>query len=224
MAGLHGTVTSIDPLNRRMRRITISATELRGQPWTPGQQVRVHTADGHGPRRTYSIYAYRDDSIELCVLDHGVDGPGGAWARRIAVGQPVNFSRPEGSFVLRHPAPYHLFVGEETASVAFGAMLRALPADAGVFGVVEVDTPDDRIPLPESITWTYRAGTPAASSESLVDAVRALKLPDAAGIAYLAGEAKTIQMVRKHLVKDRNWPKRDVLTKPFWTPGRTGLD
>jgi NADPH-dependent ferric siderophore reductase len=225
MAGLHGTVTSIDLASRRMRRITISATELRGQRWTPGQQVRVRTGDdGRGPKRSYSIYAYAEDSIQLCVLEHGEGGPGSAWSRRIAVGHPVNFSRPEGSFVLRDPAPYHVFVGEETASVAFAAMLRALPPNAQVFGVVEVDTPDDRITLPSSITWAYRAGTSAASSESLVDAVRELKLPDRPGIAYVAGEARSIQLVRRQLVKERNWPRRNVITKPFWTPGRTGMD
>ena len=36
-----------------------------------------------------------------------------------------------------------------------------------------------------------RAGASAASSETLLDAVRALKLPDEPGIAYLAGEART---------------------------------
>lgn len=225
MAGLHGTVTAIDLVSRRMRKIRISATELRGQSWTPGQQVRVRTGgDGHGPRRSYSIYAYEDDSIELCVLDHGEDGPGGVWARALKVGQPVNFSRPEGSFVLRQPAPYHLFVGEETASIPFAAMLRALPSGANAFGVIEVDTPDDRIAMPDSITWTYRAGGTAASSESLVTALRELKLPGEPGIAYVAGEASTIQMVRKHLVKDRDWPRRNVVTKPFWTPGRRGMD
>jgi NADPH-dependent ferric siderophore reductase len=228
MAGLHGTVTSIDLVGTRLRRITISATELRGQPWTPGQQVRVRTGDpktgDRGPKRSYSVYAYDGDSIELCIVDHGEDGPGTAWARRIAVGEPVDLSRPEGSFVLRQGAPYHLFAGDETASVPFAAMLRALPAKASVFGVVEVDGPEDRLPLPDSITWAYRAGASAAASESLVAAVRELTLPDEPGIAYLAGEARTIQLVRKHLVKDRNWSKRNVVTKPFWTPGRRGMD
>lgn len=224
MSSLHGTVTSIDQIAERMRRIIVSATELRGQPWKPGQQVRVRTEDRHGPRRTYSVYAYAEDSIELCVLDHGGTGPGSKWGRRLKVGDPVNLSRPEGSFVLRGSAPYHLFVGEETASVAFAAMLRALPAEARVFGVVEVDTPQDRIPLPDAITWAHRAGASAAASETLVDAVRALKLPDEPGIAYVGGEARTIQMVRKLLVKERDWPKRNVVTKPFWTPGKTGLD
>jgi NADPH-dependent ferric siderophore reductase len=224
MAGLHGTVTAIDQIAKRMRHITITATELRGLSWKPGQQVRVRTDDGHGPRRTYSVYAYAEDTIELCVLNHGEKGPGSKWGRKLKVGKAVNLSKPEGSFVLRKPAPYHLFVGEETASVPFAAMLRALPADARAFGVVEVASPEDQIPLPDSITWAYRAGASAVSSQSLVDAVRKLELPDEPGIAYLAGEARTIQMVRKHLVNDRKWAKRNVVTKPFWAPGKRGMD
>jgi Siderophore-interacting protein len=40
--------------------------------------------------------------------------------------------------------------GEKTAAVAFGAMLRALPGDAAIYGVVEVGAPADRLPLPRS--------------------------------------------------------------------------
>jgi NADPH-dependent ferric siderophore reductase len=43
-------------------------------------------------------------------------------------------------------------------------------------------------------------------------------------MAYLAGEARTIQLIRCHLVEERHWPQRNVRTKPFWTPGKKGLD
>jgi hypothetical protein len=26
------------------------------------------------------------------------------------------------------------------------------------------------------------------------------------------------------LVRERGWPRRSVLTKPFWTPGKRGMD
>ncbi len=58
------------------------------------------------------------------MLDHG-DGPGARWARAVRPGQEVLFGKPEGPLVVR-PAPYHVFAGEETASVAFGPMLAAL--------------------------------------------------------------------------------------------------
>jgi NADPH-dependent ferric siderophore reductase len=124
----------------------------------------------------------------------------------------------------------HLFVGEETAQVSYGPMLSALPREARVFGRFEIDRPEDQLeadqkPGPDfDLAWTYREGRSAASSESMVAAVRELDLPSEPGIAYLAGEARTIQMIRHHLMTERQWPRRSVITKPFWTPGRKGLD
>ncbi|GAA4625840.1 hypothetical protein GCM10023196_031590 [Actinoallomurus vinaceus] len=222
---VRGTVEDVDQITRRMRRITVSAS---GLTWTPGQQIRV-AADGLLTRRTYSIWDYDGASLELRVLEHG-EGPGTRWARTVRPGDDVVFGGPEGTFVTR-PSPYHLFVGEETASVAFGPMVRAL-GDAPVYGVIEVDTHQDRIevgalenrlPL-DRLTWRYREGAPAASSATLVAAVRELDLPGEPGTAYVAGEARTVQAVRDHLVRDRGWPRRAVLTKPFWTPGKKGLE
>jgi NADPH-dependent ferric siderophore reductase len=124
------------------------------------------------------------------------------------------------------PAPYHLSAGGETASVTFGAMLRAAGPGEPVYGAVEVAEPEDRLPLPrgEVLTWCRRGGASAASSEILVDAVCRLDLPDEPGFAYVAGEARTVQAVRAHLVRERGWPRRSVQVKPYWTPSRRGMD
>jgi NADPH-dependent ferric siderophore reductase len=144
--------------------------------------------------------------------------------RRIRIEGEVTFSKPQGSFTLRADARYHVFAGDETAAVAFGPMLRALPAEAAAYGAIEVDTADDRLPLAREVQWLYRQGASAASSASLMRGLAALELPDQPGVAYLAGEARTIQMLRQHLVSDRGWPRQAVVTKPFWVPGRRGLD
>jgi NADPH-dependent ferric siderophore reductase len=231
---LSGTITRADPIARRMRRIRIEGDEVSRLAWTPGQHVRVHVLDIREPRnwlrprdmlRAYSVWDY-DGGLELCVLDHGGgdDSPPGArWAREAAVGQRVTFNRPEGSLVLRD-APYHLFAGDETAAVAFGPMLRALPAQAPAYGVIEVDEEDDQLPLGRDVRWLYRHGSPAAASRSLAGGLARLDLPAGPGIAYLAGEARTIQMLRRQLVEERGWPRQAVVTKPFWTPGKRGLE
>jgi NADPH-dependent ferric siderophore reductase len=214
----------------RMRRIRIKGPALTS---VPGQQVRVWVTDPRDPHnwvrpmdflRTYSIWRQDDDGLDLCVFDHGGDGPGERWARTLSVGDPVKFGRPEGSFTLHSENTYHVFAGEETAAVAFGAMLRALPSDVPAYGVIEVDEPADQLPLDREFQWLYRHGRPAASSETLVNGLAELPLPSQAGIAYLAGEARTIQMLRHHLVSERGWPRRSVRTKPFWAPGKRGLD
>ncbi|WP_216899809.1 SIP domain-containing protein, partial [Nocardia alni] len=69
-----------------------------------------------------------------------------------------------------------------------------------------------------------RGADTAAASQTLLSAVRDLDLPPTPGRAYLAGEARTIQLITKHLVQERDWPRRAIRTKPFWTPGKRGMD
>lgn len=233
---VRGRVEHVRPGPGRMRWIRVGG--VPGLDWTPGQQVRVHVADITSARtwvsgavrhalRTYSVWDYDafSGAVELCVMEHEAGGPGTRWARDASPGQEVVFGRPEGTFGLR-PAAYHLFAGEETASVPFGAMLRVTPRGEPVHGVIEISRPEDRLPLPraDELTWRYRGGASAADSAGLVDAVRELKLPAEPGIAYVAGEARTVQAVRAHLVRERGWPRKSVLVKPFWTPGKRGME
>jgi NADPH-dependent ferric siderophore reductase len=231
MFSVLGTVTRIDPVARHMLRIRVEGDDIARLNPVPGQHVRVHVADPLDPRswlrprdilRSYSVWRH-DGAIELCVRSHDTGGPGARWARQLRTGQPVSFGRPEGSFVLRD-GPYHVFAGEETAAVAFGAMLRALPAGAPAYGIVEVDTPADRLPLDRPLHWQYRHGRSAAASATLLDAFRRLDLPSEPGVAYLAGEARTIQLLRQQLTGERGWPRQAIRSKPFWTPGKRGLD
>ena len=226
-----GTVTQIDPIARRTLRIRIEGDDITHLACLPGQHVRVHVADMLEPRswlrprdilRSYSVWQH-DNGIELCVLDHDGDGPGAQWACQLRAGHRVTFSRPEGSFVLREGG-YHVFAGEETAAVAFGAMLRALPPAIPVYGIIEADQPEDRLPLGRELAWQYRKGGPATASQTLLGAFTQLQLPSEPGTAYLAGEARTIQLLRQHLVAERGWPRQAIRTKPFWTPGKRGLD
>jgi NADPH-dependent ferric siderophore reductase len=138
----------------------------------------------------------------------------------------VAFRQPEGNLVL-HPADYHVFIGEETAAVAFGAILRTVPSGVPVFGAVEVAAEADRLALPrgDDLTWSYRGSRPADNSASLLAAARALQLPDPPGFLYLAGEAKTCVAIRRHFIDERGWPaKTSMAVKPFWTPGKRGLE
>lgn len=228
-------VVTVEQRAPRLRHITLAGAALSDLRWLPGQHVRVQVSAGPGvvdwlvgTLRTYTVWNYDGENLELIVFDHGA-GPGAEWARNAQPGDEVMFLGPQGSFTIS-PAAYHLFVGEETGQVAYGPMVRSLPAEAKVVARLEVESPDERLELsaePNSdrdLQWTYRGSRSAAAATTLVEAVHELDLPDEPGIAYLAGEAKTIQLIRRHLVEDRNWPRRSVRTKPFWAPGRKGLD
>jgi NADPH-dependent ferric siderophore reductase len=212
---LHGEVSEIDDVTPRMRRIRISGEPLRDLAYRPGQHVRVRVGElgikgFRDALRTYSVWDHDPDGrLDLCVLDHPASGPGARWAREVHIGQKVALTKPEGRLVLRQDAPYHLFVGDETAAVAFGAMLRALPVSAKVLGVLEGD---NHLPLARDLTWVGRG-----------DLVQSLDLPAEPGVAYIAGEARACQAVRRHFL-ERNWPRKAIIVKAFWAPGKRGLD
>jgi len=220
-----GHITELEDMTPTSRRMRLAGPKLAGLTWEPGSHVRVML--GALTLRTYSVWDADPDRgwVDLVLFDHGTpDSVGRAWAATALVGQYVVAMRDPRAIPVRPDAPWHLFAGEETAAPAFGALMRSLPAEAPVLGVQQADTAHDHLALPRPLTRIERHGASAASSQQLVDAVAALDLPDAPGAAYLLGEARTIQMIRAHLVGDRGWHRRDIVTKPFWTPGRRGLD
>ncbi|WP_406815526.1 siderophore-interacting protein [Mycobacterium sp. M23085] len=236
---LSATVSEIERLTPRMRRIRFSGARLRDLTWTPGQQVRLKVESlreswsrlhPYPVVRTYSIYDADPDlgTLDIVMFDHDGDPqaatPARRWATATSPGDHAHITRPQGDFVIHQDAPYHVFAGEETASVAFAAMLRSMQPTAEVYGVTEAATHTDHLPLARPLSRVERGDAPAANSAVLADAVRTLPLPDYPGVAYLAGEARTIQTLRKILVVERGWDRRQIRTKPFWTPGRSGME
>ncbi len=221
-----GHIDDIEDLTPTSKRIRLKGPKLIGQKWHPGNHVRVRIG-GIVNLRTYSVWDADTEQgwVDLIVFDHGnPDSIAIPWEKAARPGQYVAFMRDPRALPLNPDAPWHLFAGEETAAVGFGTLLRALPGDVPVFGVHQANTEADHIDLPRPLTRITRHGASAASSQQLVDAVTALDLPDPPGAAHLAGEARTIQMIRTHLVNDRGWNRRDIITKPFWTPGKRGMD
>jgi NADPH-dependent ferric siderophore reductase len=228
-------VEAVEPVTPRLRRIRLAGPAVAGRRWTPGLHLRIVVQvprlrdlprDARDVLRSYSIWRYDPSgAVELGVLDHPGAGPGALWARELRPGSVVSFLGPEGRFTVRPDAHHHVFVGDETAAVAFAGMIGTLaPADR-VAGVVQVAGSGDRFAFPrsEDLTWVTR-DTAGPDAEGLVAAVRALSLPAEPGVAYVAGEARSCQAVVGHLVRGRGWPRRAIVVKPFWAPGRRGLD
>jgi NADPH-dependent ferric siderophore reductase len=210
----------------RFRHLRLHAPQLTGISWTPGQQIRVDCgpATARTPLlRTYSVWDHDQDWIELYCLIHG-NSPGSAWASQAAPGLHALITRPKGNFITS-PAACHLFAGDETAAAAFGPMIRALPAEVPVRALIETASPADQLPLTRDATWITRPpGAPPADQSGLLAAITTLQLDGPPGAAYLAGEARTIQALRTELVTRHGWPRRAIRTKPFWTPGKRGLE
>jgi NADPH-dependent ferric siderophore reductase len=233
-------VTEIEQILPRMKRIRLSGSCVATMTWHPGQHLRVNVQREpllpavlrgtiREQLRTYTILAVNRaaGTLDLCVLERDDDTPGRRWLRALSVGDDVAFLGPQGKLVLSDTSSFHLFIGEETAQVAFAPMLDALPSERLVYGVIEVVGPEAHLPMAraDELTWHHRGDAPAVRSPGILDALEHLDLPDEPGTAYVAGEAQTCVAVRQHLIKQRGWPSRGaIIVKPFWTPGKKGLE
>ncbi|MEK3779275.1 siderophore-interacting protein [Paenibacillus sp. FSL R5-0810] len=230
-----GMVSEVEQISSSMLRVRILSSSLGKLSYSPGQHVRIQINDPLSLRgilrpretlRSYTIWEFspQEQAFELRIYLHGEEGIGQNWARNVKAGDPVTFWGPMGDFVIRS-ASYHLFIGEETASIAFGSMIRSLDPKEQIYGILESNSPDDDIPMPRSqeLIRVYRNGASAVASQSLLSAISEIHLPALRGAAYVAGESKTCQMVLQHLVRERGWPRSSIKVKPFWTPGKRGL-
>ncbi|GAB3706848.1 siderophore-interacting protein [Nocardiopsis oceani] len=174
--------------------------------------------------RTYTVRDLEPDRGEFELWVHLFEGEGIGlhWARTVAVGDQVRLWGPQGEPGLRREAAFHLFVGEETGACAFPPLLAALGPDAHTIGVLESDSAGDDVPVSglDRVVRVHRHGASAAASRFLPAAVAELDLPEGPGFAYVAGEARTGQAVRAHLVGERGWPRDTVRVKAFWASGK----
>jgi NADPH-dependent ferric siderophore reductase len=121
---LSAKISEIEQLTPRLRRIRFDGPRLQELKWAPGQHIRLQVnglgesllrLHPHDALRTYSIYDADPDlgTLDIVMLDHGgepdVVTPARRWAGAAAVGDDVQFTRPQGNLVVCHDAPYHVF-------------------------------------------------------------------------------------------------------------------
>jgi NADPH-dependent ferric siderophore reductase len=208
-------------LTSRMRRVTVASDAMRGIAIRPAQDVELLLREPSGRRvkRRYTIRHSRPEhgELDLDVLLHG-DGPGARWGATARAGDEVEFQGPRGKLELTS-AVWHLLVGDESALPAIAAICAALPADEPAYAVIEVDGPDDELPVAAHTRWAHRAGAAAGTPALLAPAVDTLDLPGGAGHGYLLGETRTMVALRARL-EERGLAHDAIFVKGYWNLGR----
>src|SRR5205809_433460 len=173
------------PLSPGMQRLVLTAPELAGLQYRPGQDMMLMVAvDGDRPvRRRYTIRA-RDAGGRLLTLDvvrHG-DGPGERWVAAARPGARIEGIGPRGKIFLA-AADWHLFIGDDSALPAFFAMAGALPAGARALVILEVPGPGGEQELvtaaDAAVTWLH-AGWPRSRSRPRRTGAAAGRTPNTA--------------------------------------------
>jgi len=223
---LHFEVVTTALLTPHMQRIELTAAELDGFGYAPGQDVMVLVAaDGNKPvRRRYTI-RYLDRPAHRLVIDvvlHG-DGPGERWVRSARPGDRIEGIGPRGKIFPDPAADWHLFMGDESALPAILAMTESLPGDSDATLVLEIpEAADEQEVLAAArtrVSWLHRLGGPAGDPAALAAEAAEVELPPGNGHAYLLGEARVVLAMRE-VLQGRGLPPEQMSPKAYWGRGR----
>ena len=214
------------PLTPAMQQVVLSAPELAGFSYRPGQDFMLMVAvDGDRPvRRRYTI---RDIDTAAGLLTLGIvrhdGGPGERWVVTARPGDQIEGIGPRGKIFPAEGVAWHLFAGDFSALPAYFAMAGSLPAGQRATVILEVPGPADEQELKAAadveMAWLHSDGRPPGDPAALTAALADVTLPPQAGHAYLAGEARLVLALRETLAA-RGLPAGQVSPKAYWGLGR----
>lgn len=176
--------------------------------------------------RTYTVREFDPERLRLTLdfVVHGHEGLAGPWAASAKPGDTMLLNGPGGGYTPPPGVAWHLMVGDESVIPAIAVSLLRVPTGVPVFVVIEVETPDDELPLKSAgnlrLTWLHRGGRERDPGFQR-DAVAALELPEGRGHAFVHGEASTVLAVRRLLVQQRGFGPDQLSATGYWKQRRT---
>ncbi len=159
--------------------------------------------------------------VEIVLHEHG---PLSAWADAAKTGDRTAVSGTGRGYEIDPAGRAFLLAGDESALPAISVLLRALPREAKVQVLVEVQHLDARLELPAHPGATFQwdqLETDSRPGDALVAAVTGARLdPDVR--VWAAGEAAAVQRIRRHLFEERGLPRSHAVVRGYWKHGRDG--
>jgi NADPH-dependent ferric siderophore reductase len=242
-------VLALQPLSPRMLRVTLGGPDLEGfvvdepaasvrmlLPSAPGAELVLPAWTGNefllpdGQRPVIrTLTPLRVDPAALTfdveIVLHG-DGRASQWAMSAEPGTIAAVSGPGRGYAFDASADAFLVGGDETALPAISQLLPLLPTSATVAVHLEVAHPDARLPLPShpqaTIAW-HDASADASPGAALVEAVLDVDVDNDTRI-WVAGEAASVQRIRRHLFTDRGLRRKNTTIRGYWKHGHAGND
>ena len=174
--------------------------------------------------RTFTPLRFDADSgrIEVEIVRH----PGGAvseWAETAAPGDEAAISGPGRGWELDDSVRHLRLFGDETALPAIGQIIELVADEVSITADIEVEDADAIVALPErpglSDEWhvRYPAEPPGAR---LVAAASALADIAADTHLWAAGEAASMQAIRKHCFDVLGLARSQTTIRGYWKPAR----
>ncbi|SDF43651.1 Siderophore-interacting FAD-binding domain-containing protein [Dyella sp. 333MFSha] len=217
-------VTAVETLAGGFHLISLQSDAFRDVAWAPGQKVQVAMGSAF-TARTFTPVDWNAISGRTRIVGyaHG-DGPGSQWLRSVKPGAPCDVFGPRASLDLSGVQGEPVVFGDETSMGLVYALAQRFPHQK-LHGILEVshaarageviarlalEGVEIHERLPEDAHFPAverRFAALAATPASFV----------------LTGKATSIQHASRAL-KALGVSRARMMSKAYWSPGKTGLD
>jgi NADPH-dependent ferric siderophore reductase len=215
-------------LNGHIVRLLFPPPGLAAPEWPkPGKNGRpVWPEDGKCP--TSRVYTIRSVDVAAGTMDvdfvvHGADGIAANWAVEAPLGDVIGVLGPAG-LGLRQ-AEWYLIGGDETAIPGIARVLEKLDATAQATVFIEIEDAAERQSLAYSdnvtVHWLERNGLPVGRNTLLVDAMKAVTLPqDRTRLVWIGAEMESVRELRRYFKKDLGLDRLELHASGYWRHGK----
>jgi NADPH-dependent ferric siderophore reductase len=153
--------------------------------------------------------------LDVVLHEHGVAS---TWARVARPGDPAAVSGPGRGYAVDANAPGFLLGGDESAIPAIGQLLEVIPQETPVEVHIEVAHPEARLPMPDhegAVVGWHDVPADSPPGSQLVAATINAEIGPGTQI-WVAGEAASVQRIRRHLFREREVPRNQATVRGYW--------
>lgn len=204
------------------RFVEIEAEAFKATKLSPGGKVQINV--GKWDLRTYTPISLNTETGRLGILAYlHSQGPGSRWAENVKAGAPCQLLGPRPA--LKRPERPFVFFGDESAIATAASLQRQLPPRLSTGFVLEATDPVKVSGIVRDLGLKNTQVVPKTKDGRVPDAVLRSISKAAAQTeqVILAGRAQSIRQVRDRL-REEDFPLSRVVSKAYWSEGRSGLD
>jgi NADPH-dependent ferric siderophore reductase len=217
-------VVDVEPVTANFRLITLESSDFKGLSWVPGQKVQIAMGSAF-VARTFTPIEWDAVAGQTRILGyaHG-SGPGSAWVCGTKPNDECDVFGPRTSLDVSHTGGTCVMLGDETSIGLAYALGQHSPGRVPqcLFEVSTIANTREvlaRLDLRGAELFERKE-----NDVHLEDIERRLPALAATGTSFvLTGKASFIQRLRR-VLKNQGVPASRLMAKPYWAPGKTGLD
>lgn len=221
----HARITAIEPLAPTFRLLTLESPEFKGHQWVPGQKLQVAMGSAF-VTRTFTPIDWDPLTGHTRILGyvHG-SGPASAWISAARQGDECDVFGPRSSLDLSPVGGKRvLILGDETSIGLAHAVSRIAGTRPSI--LLEVNEAGSAREVLVRLGIDQAEVFERTANDSHLDTMerRLPALAEAGVTCVLTGKASSIQRLRRGLKALGGSAVAQLLTKPYWAVGKSGLD